>query len=720
MDRRRTPDYSFGQASGALAGSSIDSRYGNMKRPIQSWLVKALLAVAFVAAPQAHAGVNDAPTSGPPAPFAGTFKDERLTVVLERDESLPGPSYKGTISLGGTDYPATAQVKDGKLDGSFRDKAGNTFPFSAKLDGGTLLLTSGSATYKLSAQAKAKPSAPANPLDTGAPAQAPAAATPATTPPPAQPPAQRNAGIGIHIKITSDGAILVDDLVPTGPAARAGVQKDDRLVAIDGDAVRGPEDLAAKLPGVAGSSVKVTFARGGANRDFNLTREVTTGTPPPQPTAISGGGSGLGGVLGGTGSAPTQPPANRQADIGGQRGQYTVNTSTPVLNLYPELKTAQAPTWVKPSLRLTWYSAAASIPGGRIGALVEDEHGQWQDPGGKSFRTEDAASASGHGYSQLDVAALHDDVAAVEFKMLMIDGVQGPVRLATSNGALTTPGACGDWWVNPIVLNKQMEALGNGGPGVRVVRTPYQAGGRTYNAVWTNTKTDNGSISYVVDTDTGLVLHIGTAAYSASSPVSFNGVSQNVGGRTDLGQTTFLGMRQLQVPWSGADLPQSIANVRRLRYEGTYTTTVPSAGSISWPYAVNVNVTGRGRDFLQLQKATTIQYGNGAPPQESTADGVSGSGQFTPLAIPPEHLARLRQGQELDRDPITKIALVVNFIGRDQRGNDIVALTETAGQGTQRTDYVYERASGLLLSMSVTDPGVAATIQVQVSLRGKE
>jgi hypothetical protein len=692
-----------------------------MKRPIQSWFVRALLAVSFLASPHARAADNAAPTSGPPRPFAGTFKDERLTVVLERDETLPGPYYRGTITVGGTEYPATAEVKDGKLEGSFRDKAGNTFPFSAKLDGGTLLLTSGTATYKLSAEAKTKPVPPANPLDAGAaapaPAPAPAAPAPAATPMPTQATALRNAGIGIHINITADGAILVDDLVPAGPAARAGVHKGDRLVAIDGQDVRGPQDLATKLPGVAGSSIKVTFARSGEKLDFNLTREVTAAALP-QPAAAGG----LGGALAGTGAGAdaAKPANNRTPDLGGQRGKYTVNTNAPVLNLYPELKTAPAPTWVKPSLRLTWYSAAASIPGAYIGSLVEDEHGQWQDPNGRSFRTEQAASASGHGYSQLDVAALHDDVAAVEFKMLMITDVQGPVRLATSSGSLTTPGACGDWWVNPLVLNKQMEALGNGGPGVRVVRTTYQAGGKTYNAVWTNTKTDNGSISYVVDTETGLVLHIGTAAYSASSPVRFDGVSQNVGGRTDLGQTTFLGMRQLQVPWSGADLPQSIANVRRLRYEGTYTTTVPSAGSISWPYAVNINVTGRGRDFLQLQKATTIQYGNGAPPQESTADAVSGSGQFTPLAIPPEHLARLRQGQELDRDPITKIALTVSFIGRDQRGNDIVALVETAGQGTQRTDYMYERTSGLLLGMSVTDPGVAGTIQVQVSLRGKE
>jgi hypothetical protein len=106
------------------------------------------------------------------APFAGTFTDQRLT--LELTESAG--AYAGTIKLGDKTYPATARPAASGLDGTF-EAGGNKLAFTAVLDGDTLTLVSGKATYTLKRlvnplEAPAGPG-PVNPLSPGPSAGAP-------------------------------------------------------------------------------------------------------------------------------------------------------------------------------------------------------------------------------------------------------------------------------------------------------------------------------------------------------------------------------------------------------------------------------------------------------------------------------------------------------------------------------------------------------------------
>ncbi len=102
-------------------------------------------------------------------PYAGTFKDDRVTLTLESDKTVAGDSYKGTIEHGARKYGVSCAARGDKLEGNFSDGGGNTFVFSAMLDGRTLTFTTGTTTYKLASQAAA-----ANPLDQpGDPAGAP-------------------------------------------------------------------------------------------------------------------------------------------------------------------------------------------------------------------------------------------------------------------------------------------------------------------------------------------------------------------------------------------------------------------------------------------------------------------------------------------------------------------------------------------------------------------
>jgi regulator of sigma E protease len=70
------------------------------------------------------------------------------------------------------------------------------------------------------------------------------------------------------------GTPLVDEVVPDKPAARAGLVKGDRIVAIDGAAVRSPAEVAAKTNAKPGGEVTFRIVRDGVERDVAITTDV--------------------------------------------------------------------------------------------------------------------------------------------------------------------------------------------------------------------------------------------------------------------------------------------------------------------------------------------------------------------------------------------------------------------------------------------------------------
>ncbi|MCU0306357.1 MAG: S41 family peptidase [Thermoleophilia bacterium] len=79
-------------------------------------------------------------------------------------------------------------------------------------------------------------------------------------------------GIGIRIARVDDG-VVVAGIFPGGPAAKAGVKAGDRVVSVDGRAVRSG-DIDAVVEGIkgpTGTDVKVGFARRGRDKPLELT-----------------------------------------------------------------------------------------------------------------------------------------------------------------------------------------------------------------------------------------------------------------------------------------------------------------------------------------------------------------------------------------------------------------------------------------------------------------
>ena len=85
-------------------------------------------------------------------------------------------------------------------------------------------------------------------------------------------------GVGMTIRALED-AFEVIQVEPTGPAAEAGVQAGDVVVAVFGQPVAGmtASDLSAQVKGEAGTTVELTFARGEEELTFTIERrEIQT------------------------------------------------------------------------------------------------------------------------------------------------------------------------------------------------------------------------------------------------------------------------------------------------------------------------------------------------------------------------------------------------------------------------------------------------------------
>ena len=71
------------------------------------------------------------------------------------------------------------------------------------------------------------------------------------------------------------GPPLIDEVIAGKPADRAGLKAGDHIVAIDGEAVRSPADVAARTNAKPGVPVTFRIARGGVERDVALTPEAS-------------------------------------------------------------------------------------------------------------------------------------------------------------------------------------------------------------------------------------------------------------------------------------------------------------------------------------------------------------------------------------------------------------------------------------------------------------
>ncbi len=376
--------------------------------------------------------------------------------------------------------------------------------------------------------------------------------------------------------------------------------------------------------------------------------------------------------------------------------------------LHPELADAPAPAWVAAGTRITYYAIAASVPGS-YHQYVEDEDGGWVDPTtGDRYRQEDIPAPAGHGYHQVTVTALDDHVAALSIRVFGLTGVErsSPVTTLTWGGAIGIPGAGADYWVDPAVLGSLDEVVTDE---LKVLRMPYTIGDDTYTSIWVQVIGDDGNITWVYDTVSGVLLH---TASSTTGPPLTGPVATGEGreGSTFLTQSTFVGWRQTTLPWATSHAPDWLATVHRVDYTGSITIEVLGTPSVVLDASLAVERVQSGDDWARLAISRTISS-DVAPSITETVVRVDGPAQVGALFVPPDALRALVAGQVLDTDPIT--GAVVSVDGIEVAADDTYVTIVERGPAEWSTT-VYAASTGLLVSTSSTDATIGATSRFEL------
>jgi serine protease Do len=94
---------------------------------------------------------------------------------------------------------------------------------------------------------------------------------------------------------SSGGGALVGDVVPNGPAAKAGIERGDLILELNGQPVNGPQDLSVRVSQSApGTTVHLKVFRSGQTRDVDVTlSELNEKTASTEAGGQEGGGGGV-------------------------------------------------------------------------------------------------------------------------------------------------------------------------------------------------------------------------------------------------------------------------------------------------------------------------------------------------------------------------------------------------------------------------------------------
>jgi len=383
---------------------------------------------------------------------------------------------------------------------------------------------------------------------------------------------------------------------------------------------------------------------------------------------------------------------------------------SPLLQLMPDARTAPAPAWLKPGMRITYYSATASIKGSRH-YYTQDPNGNWVNPQtGQRYSQGDVASASGHGFTQLTVVYLDQSVAVVDARSYGLQSLNasGPLVLLGASGIVGVPGAGSDFWIHPQALAR---AVGMRGQGLVVLRMPYTISGRQFRAIRFESRGETSYASWVFDEDTGILLRSGTSTQGApiQGPVA-QGDTRT--GNTLLTQNTVLDAHAINVPWMFGAAPAWTAQSRVLRFDGGYTVLVPGSPPLPLSIVATFERQFAGANWARYVVKVYSQAGNNETLR------VFGPAQIGGLWISPAVAGQLQTGQVLDKDPVSGVVATVAQVTRTRQGGEVVVITEE-GNGL-RMDYGYDRRDGTLVYYrEITRGGVGAT-QIELSLTQRQ
>ena len=328
--------------------------------------------------------------------------------------------------------------------------------------------------------------------------------------------------------------------------------------------------------------------------------------------------------------------------------EQTSAADSPFLILYPQLRQAPAPAWLRPGVRLTYNSAYATFA-----------------------REIDDPTPSGAGLIQYDVIAQDRRSVVVVPTLYGIDSQGQP---PTGLGYLLGLPGLGETWFAPQVLADAEAAAHDG---LLVNRLTVDVEGESYDVVRFQSNTDSGEEVWEFEEQTGLLVFHRQALYDGA------------GNQTSANMQSLVGRRQVKLPWRFGSVPTWASRGAEIELAGSQTIDLGSPPYIPLPMAIRLRITKAGSLWSEYSRAT---YMNSR--QIAQGSGATGVAQiFGGIWLPPQALGVLHAGEVLDRDPLTGLETSV----AEATARQIVI----AGQGpSYTTRYVYDARSGRLIGYS--------------------
>jgi hypothetical protein len=368
------------------------------------------------------------------------------------------------------------------------------------------------------------------------------------------------------------------------------------------------------------------------------------------------------------------------------------------------------PDWVRPGVLLTYDLITGSV-GGSLTGWDLNEHGDMSF-NGRRYSGEREGHSS-HGLIEATVAGIDSQTAALAQTFYLIGGTDSTPMLSSHQDMLVTADTGGDLWMHPqkqALMVRQHPWAGAPQPGRVMARaTTWRAGNQSWPATEIISLGDSGKTFWVYEQTSGRLLYLSRVT---RTPPTIRDPSMPL--RDSVSYATilrFVAVRQLSQPWVNAPMPEWTRQLHGLSYRGQTAVQFPGSAPGGQALTQDLEVERRGGDWLLFHSRGQAQ----GQMMASESKLVSGPGCLLPYIIPPAALARLRPGQELDRDPHTGYSVGVAAV-------DAQTVTLQLNNSRQVMMFVFDRAQGLLQRMSSRERSTVGTnmfIVREMRLAGK-
>ena len=277
------------------------------------------------------------------------------------------------------------------------------------------------------------------------------------------------------------------------------------------------------------------------------------------------------------GIAPVMAIAPGAADshaLVGSRGTSLLDRAAETgsaVDLIPEAKGLQAPSWVREGLRVYYRTSSATIENPFSGAS--------DAPRPPVIRV-DQVSTSAPAVVRTDVIALAPRFSAT-YSTIFIGDLMIPWDDSSSSGFA----GIGEFWINPAALR---DTAKRSSPGLSAEPLHFEIGGKAYSAMRLDSAQANPTryLTWIFDASTGLLLYQSQWLELADRRLAHLSVAE------------FVSMRNMTLPWEGGVTPSWVKQGAKLTYQGSIQTWTPAGGrNLPIPAVLEVEMTSIGRNW---------------------------------------------------------------------------------------------------------------------------